>query len=209
MYLSVLEIDGGAYIGRNWLSNPYRIHQRLLMAFPDGEAGRMLFRVEMDRRPPRILVQAPGQADWDRAFTDLPILASTPRQKDISFTVQAGDHLRFLLRANPTKRLSLGTSVEGKDGPRVSLFREEDQRTWLQRKGEQYGFAPLSFTLLPRGNTISRKNPAKDSGQQVHFTVDYEGMLQVRDAGLFTAAVEQGLGPGKAFGFGLLSLARG
>ena len=36
----------------------------------------------------------------------------------------------------------------------------------------------------------------------------FEGVLEVRDAGAFRSALETGIGPAKAFGFGLLSLSR-
>ncbi|GFP24433.1 hypothetical protein HKBW3S09_01900, partial [Candidatus Hakubella thermalkaliphila] len=35
----------------------------------------------------------------------------------------------------------------------------------------------------------------------------FEGVLAVKDSGLFLNALRQGVGPGKAYGFGLLSLA--
>jgi CRISPR system Cascade subunit CasE len=38
--------------------------------------------------------------------------------------------------------------------------------------------------------------------------VDFEGILEVTDPEEFAAAVTAGIGPAKAFGFGLLSVAR-
>lgn len=108
MFLSLLEIDPGVDVARTWLGNPYRVHQRLAMAFPDSQAGRALFRIEDEWSPPRIIVQTQAEADWDAAFRDLPVLASRPRQKPLDMAVSDGDVLRFRLRANPTKRLSAG-----------------------------------------------------------------------------------------------------
>ena len=42
-----------------------------------------------------------------------------------------------------------------------------------------------------------------------HFGVCFDGMLIVTDADAMTAAVRDGIGAAKAFGFGLLSLAPG
>jgi len=36
----------------------------------------------------------------------------------------------------------------------------------------------------------------------------FEGVLEVAEAAAFGAALREGVGPGKAFGFGLLSVAR-
>ena len=40
-----------------------------------------------------------------------------------------------------------------------------------------------------------------------HFGVRFDGTLQVTDARALARAVRDGIGPAKAFGFGLLSLA--
>ena len=74
MFLSCLEISTARSEGRMWLENPYRAHQRIMQAFPDGEAERTLFRLEGDHQPPRLLVQSPKEANWEAAFNDLPIL---------------------------------------------------------------------------------------------------------------------------------------
>jgi CRISPR-associated protein Cas6/Cse3/CasE subtype I-E len=39
------------------------------------------------------------------------------------------------------------------------------------------------------------------------IAVQFDGLLEVEDPERFMAAIHQGIGPGKGFGFGLLSLA--
>lgn len=204
MYLSSLEIDVSDQRGRTWVANPYRVHQRLLMGVPDelayAEGERLLFRIEDDRRPPRILVQTPVSADWGTGFADHPVLiAAQEKQFDPEFS--PGQRLRFMLRANPIKRSK-------ETGDRLGLLREEEQLDWLSRKGEVGGFRVLACNVLARGLRKSRRNPAKDKSRQTHLCVDFEGLLQVTDPDALGAAVRDGIGPAKAFGFGLLSLAR-
>ncbi len=203
MFLSSLEIDVSNYRGRTWIANPYRIHQRLLMAYPDAlaeaQAGRLLFRVEDTRRPPRILVQAPLEADWPQGFADHPVLLQV-QQKQIEPSLSEGRRLKFLLRANPVRR-SNDTRA------RLGLLREQDQRKWLMRKAETAGFRPLAFDVLSRGLLKSRGNPAKGRSVQTHLCVDFEGLLQIIDPQAFAEVWRNGIGPAKAFGFGLLSLA--
>jgi CRISPR system Cascade subunit CasE len=209
IYLSCLEIDVEQQAARRWLADPYRIHQRLHKAFPDRT--EFLYRVEERHDTPRILVQAPLEADWEAAFSDLRILASI-RQKQVSFALEQGQTLRFLLRANPTRRLPGGGVVDPvtgkpKDGARVGLFREEQQRDWLNRRAEAGGFRPLAYDIRPLG-TLSFTRPR--DGRRLQFLgVEFEGHLQVVDPEGFREVVEQGIGSGKGFGFGLLSLAPG
>jgi len=208
MFLSLLEIDPAAHIARTWLGNPYRVHQRLSMAFPDSPAGRALFRIEDEWSPPRIIVQTEAKADWDAAFRELPVLASRPRQKPLDMAISRGDILRFRLRANPTKRLSAGCPGAKVDGARVGLYKEADQRAWLERKAAAAGFEVLAFDVRPLSTIVSHKNPAKDRARQSHLAVQFDGRLRVIDANALTAAVRAGIGPAKGYGFGLLSLAR-
>jgi CRISPR system Cascade subunit CasE len=208
MYLSLLEIDSHSPIARTWLANPYRVHQRLLMGVPETERGRVLFRIEDEWAPPRILVQAETQAQWDVAFADLLVLASAPRQKAAQVSVAVDDVLRFRLHANPTKRLSAKSPGSKVDGPRVGLFKEEEQRGWLKRKADGAGFELLGVDVRPCSTIVSRKNSAKDSARQSHLAVRFDGRLRVTDADALDQAIRWGIGSAKAYGFGLLSLAR-
>jgi CRISPR system Cascade subunit CasE len=208
MYLSLLEVDPRSHVARTWLGNAYRVHQRLLMAFPDADPGRVLFRIEDEWAPPRIIVQAKAEAAWDAAFGDFAVLASPVRQKTLSLELAAGDVLRFRLRANPTKRLSAGSPGKKVDGPRVGLFKEVEERAWLERKASSAGFTPLAVDVRPLSTMVSHKNPAKDRARQSHLAVQFEGRLEVTDPGRLEEALRCGIGSAKAYGFGLLSLAR-
>jgi CRISPR system Cascade subunit CasE len=208
MFLSLLEIDPESHVARTWLGNPYRVHQRLLMAFPDSQPGRVLFRIEDEWSPPRIIVQTEIEADWEAAFRDSPVLASRSQQKPLDLAVSRGDVLRFRLRANPTKRLSAGCPGARVDGARVGLFKEADQRAWLERKAAAAGFEALAFDVRPLSTIVSHKNPTKDSARQSHLAVQFDGRLRVIDAKALTEALRAGIGPAKGYGFGLLSLAR-
>lgn len=208
MFLSLLEIDSQLHMARTWLGNPYRVHQRLAMAFPKAQPGRVLFRIEDEWSPPRIIVQTEVDADWDAAFREFTVLASEPKQKLLDIRFSSGDVLRFRLLANPTKRLSAGCPGAKVDGPRVGLFKEADQRAWLGRKAAGAGFALLAVELRPLSTIVSHKNPSKDRSRQSHLAVQFDGRLRVTDPGRLSEAVQAGIGTAKAYGFGLLSLAR-
>ena len=208
MYLSLLEVDARSTMARTWIANPYRVHQRLLMAFPAQPPGRLLFRIEDKWTPLRLLVQSGIEADWSRAFAEHPVLCQLPLQKSFTPRYREGEVLRFLLRANPTKRLPSGRPGERVDGARVGLSREDDQRDWMLRKGAAAGFRPLDFRVRQVGTVRSHKTPSKDRGRQSHLVVEFEGMLEVADPDVLTKAVEHGIGTAKAYGNGLLSLGR-
>ena len=86
----------------------------------------------------------------------------------------------------------------------MGLLREADQQAWLDRKAAAGGFRVLAV----RASNVRPWRWARGGTRARHDGVDFEGVLQVADPGRFLATVETGIGPAKAFGFGLLSLAR-
>ncbi len=210
MYLSCIELDPDQSDARRCMSNAYLVHQLLLKAWPDGEAGRVLYRLELERRPPRLLVQSAAAADWARCFAGTAIPLEMPRQKRLEIELAPGKLLRFFLRANPTvRRLDLereGRPPEGLiSGERVGLLREAEQVGWLTRKAAAAGFTVVSAEARDRGDQVSYRAAARQ--RLVHRCVDFEGRLRVTDPEAMLAAMRGGIGPAKAFGFGLLSLA--
>jgi len=186
-----------------WASNPYRVHQRLRLAWP--AEPRLLFRIEdlPDGRGTQILVQAHSSPDWSAAFGDFPVLLGPPEHKSFEPRLETGRRYRFRLLANPTakKKNEQGRPV------RLSLFKEDDQRSWLARKLAGAGAELLGCTAAARGLQRSRKHSQKQEGMQTHFAVSFEGLLRVNDPARLQEAVEHGIGPAKGYGFGLLSLA--
>jgi CRISPR system Cascade subunit CasE len=204
MYLSKLTLNprpNTRAVQRD-LADPYQLHRTILRAFPhaaDGGPGRVLFRLEASRddNPPVLLVQSDKPPDWSVLAAIPGYLLRPPESKELVLRVRTGQRLCFRLRANPTVRRSA-------DGKRHGLLRDQDQRQWLLRKAAESGFQPVDFVV----RAARRTEGGADKRKQTHLAVDFEGILEVTDPEEFAAAVTAGIGPAKAFGFGLLSVAR-
>jgi CRISPR system Cascade subunit CasE len=184
----------------------------------------LLFRVEPSRNgPPVVLVQTRDRPDWSRLAPGY--LVGPPDFKPLDLPATPGQRLRFRLWANPTKRVAaqnerLGGVMAGK---RVGLTTEADQLHWLLRKASAGGFRipgewvdardpetgePVQLPnfrvdVVPDGRI---RNDKPDHGGDF-LAVRFEGVLIVTDPATFRATVAGGVGSGKAFGFGLLSVA--
>lgn len=196
----------------------------------------ILFRVEADGLGgvPKVYVQSLIEPDWSslhRLGDYLCKDAAMPGAswKDIMPAYQNlhdGQTLRFRLRANPTKRIA--KQDDPMKGKRVELIRENDQLDWLIRKGLERergiagGFELLmkevedrtgEIRKIPRVNVCSegkhkgRKRDAMGGYVTTHLAVLFEGLLRVTDSKAFLETLVRGIGSGKAFGFGLLSVA--
>lgn len=220
MYLSRLILNPRSRQVQAELARPYEMHRTILRAFPpvmpDNE--RVLFRVDhvSSDSLPLLLVQSYTPPDWAKVteHTGMRYLAEiagelNPAVKEWSFRARAGQRLAFRLLANPTRRV--GNREDKLYGKRVGLLKIEDQITWLVRKGEQHGFRVIHANASTAGT--ARGTIPADEGRVIPahiaswFGVRYDGELAVADPDVFESALANGIGSGKAFGFGLLSIA--
>ena len=223
MYLSRLTLNPRNRRVQREIADPYQMHRSLMNAFPDDlepDEERVLFRLET--HPPSaslrtgrtgaltLLVQSLTLPDWSwlaepnaRGYL-LPVGEPNPAVKSFHLDLAPDQVLAFRLRANPTVK----RKFESGDHKRVGLYGEEEQIAWLKRKGEQGGFRLLSARTGGQDvvDSYVRRN---DQRHKLHLlAVQFDGLLQVTDPGRLRQTVRQGIGSGKGFGFGLLSLAR-
>ena len=171
------------------------------------------------------------EPDWDYAFHNAPeFLCARPLVRPFNPQYAAGQHLRFRLRANPTKKVAAPHAAERlakpgkregytKNGRRLALLREDEQIAWLLHKGETGGFRipgewvaadddrrvpNFRVDVIPEGWVRCGKDGYADGR---FFAVRFEGVLHVTDPNEFLRTVADGLGAAKGFGFGLLSVA--
>jgi CRISPR system Cascade subunit CasE len=234
LYLSRLRLNPRNRTAAANLSRPYEMHRTLLRAFPSadqGGPGRVLFRSEpvlqARAREATVLVQSETEPDWIQADEAFPtgLLLAPPEFRSLPTTFEIGTVLRFRLRANPTVRRSKlpdGTRDERRQHPRHALYRQEDQLAWLLRQGGSQGFELVASNatdwfdteaLCARYDVIVRNEGTMLTGKKTktgvtrHHSVLFDGRLRVTDAPAFRMALRCGIGPAKAFGFGLLSVA--
>lgn len=193
------------------------LHRAVMAAFPAGpggparEAFGVLHRLDLDPAP-TLLVQSAVAPVWRNAGSAGGWAVGSVAVKDVGAAydgIRAGQRLRFRLRANPTRRVN--ASVHGRDplaGKRVDLRREEDRLDWLKRKGEQHGFLIDAADVRPGAPGNRARGNRGGSAPLAFGAAIFDGVLEVVDAAAFGAALRGGVGPGKAYGFGLLSVAR-
>ncbi|MCG7590359.1 MULTISPECIES: type I-E CRISPR-associated protein Cas6/Cse3/CasE [Halomonadaceae] len=197
MYLTRLTLDRRNASVRRDLADAYEMHRSLVRAFvndPDDKAPRFLWRLEPDsgRQDPIIVVQSLVQPDWS-GFGSPGYLKAQVESKniDVDRILTARGKYRFRLFANPTVT---------KAGKRVGLASEELQCQWLERQAAQAGFDVETALVMATEMLDVRQGDIRL--RQAWF----EGVLTSTDPALLKNAIKKGIGPGKAFGLGLLSI---
>lgn len=220
MYLSLLHLDPASTEVLRDIRDPHALHCRVMRAFPTvldpEEKPRahfgVLHRLEDDRKTgqPLLYVQSRMKPDWSflPAGYARPVGVPNPAVKDVGpvYERQGRDKvLRFRIRANPTRKVDTKSGPDGvrRNGRRVPVSGPDAYLEWLRRKGEECGFEVLRAAVAAAGaGELVRSHSTGRTFQGVLF----EGHLVIRDAERFRAALEEGVGPGKAYGFGLLSI---
>ena len=175
------------------LSDSYAWHRRVWKTFPGVFTRDWLMRIDELRGSFRLYIisgikpEVPAWGSW--------------RIREVGKSFLAQDRYLFQLRANPTvKKWRDGR----KHGTRVAIYDRESLVNWLIQKGEAGGFRvdPDNLEISPPINQPFNKKGTRGN----HKRVDYRGILTVTDHEKFAEAFRMGVGPAKAFGFGMLIL---
>lgn len=190
-------------------TNPYQLHKKIWRLFPeqDGEQRSFLFRVENlgQAGAQKILLQSRYKPQ--AASGDLLLLQS----KEINLAgINMQSRLKFILRANPTKKIKDQQAKLTNQGKvRVPLIDEQEIMAWFKRQLQECADISDDELSILRQDLLSFRK--SNDGQQ-HFgkiqTVTYSGIMTVSNHRLLTDKIFAGIGPAKAFGCGLLSIAK-
>ncbi len=227
MFLSKVILNPRHRLTYHLASDLYAQHRFVMSAFPDlretehssegtqDEQG-VLYRLEAAPQSDLVffLVQSLAEPDWTRARDLHPDVLCSDQLKEDGRTFETGERYRFRLRASPTVcRVNRDISGNRQTPKRLGLYKEEEQREWLVRAAERGGFGivPEAVLVTPQGKREGFKPTLE--GKRPHspltcFMVDFDGTLLITDEALFSTTLREGIGRGKAWGCGLLSLMR-
>ncbi|MER7875047.1 type I-E CRISPR-associated protein Cas6/Cse3/CasE [Streptomyces solisilvae] len=189
------------------LRDATQMHKTVMRMAPDGlgdsprQRAGILYRLDETDTSSTLLVQAAqlapsllpsgyGQADTKSLA---PML--TALRKGLAV------HYRIVL--NPAKRERLSLGEKGKRGRIMPLSGADADQWWLRRATDA--------GLQPHILTPTAMQPVRPRGQNTpgmrHSLIRYDGTATVTDADALRHAVLNGIGRGKPYGAGLLSLA--
>lgn len=216
MYLSRFAFNPARRGTGRLLASPQRVHAAVMSAYPPGLEARPLWRVDRLSRH-ELLLYIVGSAKPD--LTHLVEQAGWPTSATWDTTsydqflarLDAGQAWRFRLAANPVRSVATQRGVRGKVVPVGSV---EKQEGWLRGRAGRWGFTldqpPNGVSLTGRGQDgFTRRDDGDNEHRRVTITrARFDGVLTVTDPELLRAALTTGMGRAKAYGCGLMTLAR-
>ncbi|MFF4248885.1 type I-E CRISPR-associated protein Cas6/Cse3/CasE [Streptomyces sp. NPDC001822] len=189
------------------LRDATEMHRTVMRMVPDGlgesprsQAG-LLYRLDETDTTSTLLVQAnrldPARLPAGYGQADLKSL--TPM-----FTaLRKGLAVRYRIALNPAKRERLPLEAQGKRG-RILPLSGPDADQWWQRRAADAG---LQLHVLTPTNMPPIRTRRQDPDGIRHSLIRYDGTATVTDPDALHEAILAGVGRGKPYGAGLLSLA--
>lgn len=225
-YLTRIDINPRRRASGRVLASPHRMHGAVNLCFPPSASpGRILWRV--DRTPSATYLYIvsdiapdatgfveehgwPAAGGWmTRDYT--PLLER----------LRAGDSYVFRLTANPVRHLrpkdpdgaASDTAVEAVGaqrgrGQRWAHTTAAHQLGWLVSRAPGWGF-DVGVPDTPTARIVERRKfDFERKGNRVTIGLaSFEGTLTITDSAVFRERLTAGIGPSKAYGCGMLTLA--
>ena len=231
MYFSRVQLNPQRRKTREVLANPQKLHALVAASLPPemeaSREGRLLWRVDTDAHDVRLYITSPFEPGLEHIVEQTGWSASPGQTTDYGrFLNQLtrGQSYRFRATLNPVKQQRIPNSR----GKLLPFCREEEQIEWLCSRSSKWGFSlptvppPADATIngaseagmIPGARVLRSSNRTftKSRGTDRHHVtqrqVTFIGSLTVEDPALLRHALSQGMGRGKAYGCGLMTLAR-
>ena len=204
MYLSRLTLNARHNRTKSELDRPYEMHRTLCNAWEDPKTARILWRPDRDTFGiVSVIVQSLTKPEWSSLDVPDEYLQAVDGPKTLILSaLRENQRLRFRLRCRPCKRIN--TAGHPNFGKRKGLTAKKDILDWLRRKAAGNGFEVIDVAF---DRIYWQDSKGGTDGKPLIGAVVFEGTLRVLDTEKFQLAIRTGVGPQKAFGFGLLSVA--
>lgn len=196
LYLSRIKLNIKNKNVHRDIQSPHEMHRTIMRAFPGTQENPrktfgVLFRLESDGT---ILVQSKVEPDWKNLHIGYLLEPVVLEMDTFVESLKNGGEYRFKLYANTIKKI---------DGKKFGIIDNAGRSTWLVRQSENHGFDIIDAAVIRSGEKIFAGNNLLPFSSTL-----YEGVLRIVDVQKFKIALIDGVGVSRAYGFGLLSIAR-
>ena len=225
MFLTKIDLDPARRLARKYLGSPQVMHAVVLRATggDDGDGpGRVLWRADRGPATTTLYLLSPSEPDCTQIVAEAGAAGTRSLTLDYSpflATLDAGQVWAFRLTANPSYSASRGPGARGQRYGHVTV---EQQRQWLMDRVPRFGFELMPVDHADGEGTdeavlvayrerpvFNRRRPGGEGYDRVTINrTVYEGVLRVTDPEPLRRALIAGIGRSKAYGCGLMTLAR-
>jgi CRISPR system Cascade subunit CasE len=195
------------------LNFPKFLHGAVEQSFK-GERRRNLWRIDWLDDTCYLLVLSPRRPNFAILAQQFGYLNSekgweTKNYDSLLMRLQLGQSWRFRLCANPTRRSGNEREASSGRGKVFAHVTTEQQKKWLLSRAENWGFSLEEDKFDVVNSQWKNFKKGKDGRHEVSIhTVTFEGILTISDVERFKQTLLSGVGRAKAYGCGMITIAR-
>ncbi|MFF2326481.1 MULTISPECIES: type I-E CRISPR-associated protein Cas6/Cse3/CasE [unclassified Streptomyces] len=212
LWLTRIVPDTRSRDARRDLSGPIGMHRRIMGLFP-SDAGPdprarfgVLFRAEDTPTGSHLLVQSTHEPDTSRLPDGYGSALTRPLDALID-AIRPGLTIRYRCVASPVRKPGATTRALYNLPPVVALTGTAADEWWL-RQADLSGLKPLTHHSHPLDAVRGERHSDGAPPQRIrHARVQFDGTAAIIDTDLLRTKILNGIGRGKAYGCGLLSIA--
>ncbi|EPD68327.1 CRISPR-associated protein cas6/cse3/case, subtype I-e [Corynebacterium pyruviciproducens ATCC BAA-1742] len=204
--------------GRKVLMNPEAMHAEVRGLFPPDIStadARVLWRLDQHDHEYQLYIVGPERPETAELAERIGWATRPAQTADYDKFLRAltkGQKWNFALTANPT----ISVKGDGKRGKSIPLVKLDQQIKWLQDRSAKNGFSLFSVEgseapdlRITRQEVLRfSKDPRSRKATVALTTARFEGSLEVTNSDALRTLLTQGIGKGRAYGLGLMTLAR-
>ena len=204
MYLSRIDMSLSSPAVRAALRDTQRMHRLAAGFFGVSRAdAQLLYRCRTQGTAVSLYLYSALPVDRARIPGGMT-LGGEREMSDWLSAMRSGQSLQFDLLTMPFRKVPDGA---GGNSRRRVLRTREERMSWLERKAAQHGFRLLRVEEMQEEKLSAAHQ--KERGGSLYLDVyRYTGVLEIVDEEAFRSAVRSGVGPGRAYGLGMLLLKR-
>lgn len=204
MYLSRIWLDTERRDTIKAMAAPSKFHGAVENAF-SSERDRKLWRLDSLNGKMLMLVVSKDMPDLAKVADQFGYTGKyeTKLYDPLFERIENGSRWKFCLTANPTCKKTLPSGKKLVCAHITAKYQEK----WLADKAENYGFSVSDGEFLAVQSKWY-KFYKRDNRMVDILSVTYDGVLTVTDADKFKETLCKGIGRGKAYGMGMLTVVR-
>lgn len=189
------------------------LHRRLMSMFPDGVGSDaraklgVLFRAEDTPTGTHILLQSTYQPDTGRLPDGYGTAVSRPLDPLLD-ALRPDLAVRYRCVASPVRKPGATTRAAYNLAAVIALSGAAADEWWA-RQAESCGLRPLTVNSQPLDAIRAQRGSSGPAAKQRirHNRTRFDGTALITDPQLLRTKIIEGIGRGKAYGCGLLSIA--
>jgi CRISPR system Cascade subunit CasE len=215
LFLSRVELNPYRRETMRAIRSPETMHAAVMASFnATDDNGRILWRLDRVGSIQYLLIQSKIKPDMHHIVDQFGRPETGQKWDTLDYDqflskVNNGQTWRFRLKANPVHSITDPNNPEGR-GRVVAHVTPEYQVKWLLDRSEKLGFRIImdgDEPLIGVRHSEVHRFKRKDKPVTISMVI-FEGSLEVTDRDLFVKTVSEGIGRAKAYGCGMITIAK-